>query len=144
MASVKSVHACPPYTAQLLDAAGDGRTLLPSLLGLFSEGAWPSAQHVVGAACRVESSLLTGSVTQCMRIVLEDLRQQEHASAADQAAAGQQQGQQHLLLGPGFIVGALQAFADNGMLGIRSVRLLEGAEVIQEPRGLTKVGFGFP
>ena len=95
----------------------------------------------------MESTLLTGSGTQWMRIVLEDLRQQEHSSASDHsAAAGQQDRHQHLL-GPGFIVGALQAFADSGMLGVRSVRLLEGAEVIQEPRELTKltkVRFWFP
>ena len=142
MAMLSAVwHTCPPV--QLFAAAGGGRTLLPSLLGLFSEGAWPSAQHVVGAACRVESTLLTGSGTQWMRIVLEDLRQQEHSSAADHSAAGQQDRHQHLL-GPGFIAGALQAFADSGMLGVRSVRLLDGSEVVQEPRELTKVGFWFP
>ena len=144
LSAVWHTGTCPP--AQLFAAAGGGRTLLPSLLGLFSEGAWPSAQHVVGAACRVESTLLTGSGTQWMRIVLEDLRQQEHSPASDHSAAGQQ-GRHQLLLGPGFIAGALQAFADSGMLGVRSVRLLEGAEVIQEPRELTKltkVRFWFP
>ena len=49
----------------------------------------------------------------------------DHPAAA--AAAGHQGGQQHLL-GPAFIVGALQAFADSGMLRIRSVRASERAD----------------
>ena len=112
------------YCTQLLAAAGGGRPLLLSLLGLFSEGAWPSAQHIVGAACRMESAwspLLPGSGTQRMRIVLEDLRHQRGPPAAAEHAAASQQ---HLL-GPGFLVGALQAFADRGMLGVRSVRVLD-------------------
>ena len=155
--------------------------MLP-LLGLFSEGAWPSARHVVGAACRVESTPPTGTDTQWFRVALQDLRQRElpsadHATAVETAAAAaaaetaaaaagqqrRQRPQQHLfgpdflietaaetaadlqqgrqrqhLFGPDFLVGALQAFAESGMLGIRSVRLLEEEveEAIQEPQEL--------
>ena len=59
------------------------------------------------------------------------LRQQEPSpvdhpvAAAAAAAAGRQGGQRHLL-GPAFIIGALQTFADTSILGVRSFRVVEG------------------
>ena len=76
------------------------------------------------------SPLLPGSGTQRMRIVLEDLRHQRGPPAAAEHAAASQQ---HLLLGPGFLVGALQAFAERGMLGVRSARVQAEATADEAP-----------
>ena len=72
---------------------------------------WQDQQHLIGDKSSHQ--------------LQQELPPADHPAAA--AAAGHQGGQQRLL-GPAFIVGALQAFADSGLLRIRSVRVLAVGE----------------
>ena len=111
------------YCPQLLDevSGGDHPAQLAQFLGLFAEEAWPSAQSMVGATCTVEK-LVTGEPQDTWRVSIEDIRGNHQSPSKDHTMGRQRQ--RRWPFGPYFIVGALQAFAASGMLGVRSVTLL--------------------
>ena len=113
------------YCPQLLDevSGGDHPAQLAQFLGLFAEEAWPSAQSMVGATCTVEQ-LVTGEPQDTWRVSIEDIRGHRQPPSGDLISMGRQLRQRRRPFGPYFIVGALQAFAASGMLGVRSVTLL--------------------
>ena len=78
-----------------------------------------SSRRNSGAAVAAVSTMLPTTTTRTWRVMIEDRRH-----GLNDVGTG------HHPHGPGFIVGALQAFAESGALGIRSVTPVDDEEYI--------------
>ena len=145
-----------PTTSQLLAALGDASgPSLAHFLGLFTEGSWlgPPADVVqavvrspiqflgaaplpatavspgrIGGGAAAITTTASAAMTRTWRVTIEDRR-----NGLNGVGTG------HHPHGPGFIIGALQAFAANGTLGIRSVMPVDDEEYIGSSANLQQV-----